>query len=163
MIPTHIIGNIPCKVLGYDRLHVECHLNTIVLEGTYVLQQVITECGTCWYVNCCQQIGCLAIVTINVERETVVESSEVDTCIPCCGLFPSQLVVILVRTYSLVIVVTERILSIRVTYYIKWSIVEVIDTILLTSLTPTYTEFEIIKPFYIFQEALVVDLPGKGC
>ena len=35
---TYIIGNIPCKVLGYDRLYVECQLNTIVLEGTYVLQ-----------------------------------------------------------------------------------------------------------------------------
>ena len=141
MVPAYIIGNIPCKVLGYDRLYIECQLNTIVLEGTYVLQQVITECSTCCNVNCCQQIGSLAIVTINVERETIVESSEVDTSIPCCSLFPSQLVVIFVRTYCLVIIVTEWILSIRVTYYIKGCVVEVVDTILLTGLTPTHTEF----------------------
>ena len=58
--------------------------------------------------------------------------------------------------------ITERILGIRVTTHIERHIVEIVDTILLTCLTPSQAKFQLVNPSDILHEWLIVDFPSQG-
>ena len=61
------------------------------------------------------------------------------------------------------VVATKRIVGIPVAFHIERHIVEVLVDVLLTSLTPSHTELQVVEPLHVLHERLVVDLPCKGC
>ena len=81
MVPSYVIGYIPCKVLCDNRLYVKRQLQAIVFQGANILKLQVARYRTSRNRNGSQQVGGLAIIAINIETKTSVQGCKIQTCI----------------------------------------------------------------------------------
>ena len=165
-------GQLPLQVLCLDGTHGECSLDTLVLQRTDIAQHLVTEVRTCRNGGSVDQVGGLTIIVVYATADAVAEQGEVQTDVRSCGGLPLQVLVIGIGTVEQTAVVeaNEGITSVHTggVHVIGGKIIVVADAVLLTGLTPTETELQLVKPFGVLQEGLFVDLPtkcyrGEGC
>ena len=46
VVPSYVVGYIPHKILGNDRLDIKCQFHTIVFQRTDILKETVAKVGT---------------------------------------------------------------------------------------------------------------------
>ena len=163
MVPAYIVCQLPCKVLCNNRLYIKCQFKTVVSQRSDVAELLVTEVGHGRNIYRCQQIFRVAAIGIKTHTEASVQYRQVKTNVVGSSLLPSQIWIVVIGARCVVICATERIHGIRITTNVKRHIIEVCNTILLTSVTPVQTKLQFIDPINVLEERFVVNLPCKSC
>ena len=159
VVPSYIVVDLPCEVLGYYRTCVDRCFYTIVAKRTDVLNQVVTKVGTCCHRYRADKVGCLTVVVFHATIDAALQEAPVETGIVGGCLFPLQVAVIYFRTKCVVSLVTDCVLCILVTGHIAWQVVEVVTDVLLSGYTPTQTQLQFIECIAVSQELFFAYLP----
>ncbi len=161
LVVSHVVVQLPREVLGHDRTHRRGELDTLVVERSDVGGHGVLEVAAGCHIHGVDKVCGLAVVVVEVEGQPVVEEAEVKTGVPCGGLLPCEVRVVNVRKIGHAVVAhwVEGVLCV-------WSVCGnpsvVANAFLLTCLTPTETELEVVDSLNVAEERLVVDAPSQG-
>ena len=162
LVPSEVVADLPVPVFRLYGAPSSSHLDTGVVQRADVAGHLVREVGSHGNHNRVDQVLGLTMIEVEVQGQTVVQDSEVQTGIPCGGLLPSQCVVVGIRTIGAAIAVEQRIVSALFVGCICRNIRIVADSFLLTGDTPACAQLQVRKPFGVLQERLVVDFPSQG-
>ena len=161
LVVSYVVVHLPSEVLRYDRTNGCGELDTLVVQRADVVGLGILEVTASGHIHRVDQVSGLAVVVVEVEGQAVIEQAQVETCVPCGGLLPSEVRVIHIRTIGHAFV-AQWIIGISLVGRIGRNPRIVTNTFLLTGLTPAETEFEVIDGLDITQERLIIDTPSKS-
>ena len=77
---------------------IDAELKTLVLQCTYISQQLIAEVSSGRSRNGVQQVLRFTEVIVDCTRDTSIQETVIDTYVPGCGFFPLQVLVIRLRS-----------------------------------------------------------------
>ena len=164
-----VVGSVNAKfyepILCLDRTTCDSNLKTLVLQCSCIHKEGIVEVLTCSNGSCTEQVSCLAVVSIKVYGQSLVEHTIVDTYVPCCGCLPCQFVIVCqwAIEQTSIVTATDRIEVVITCTLCIGSGVILSTSILLTCLTPTKAEFQVADSVYILKEAFFLNAPCEGC
>ena len=161
LIVSNVYAHFEEPVVCLDNLSIDSEFNTCILQLTSIEHHCVIEVHTSWNCRSAEKVGCLTLVNIKSHSEALVPHTEVKTEVIGCCCLPSKVFIVNERAPERTIVVrTYRISEVGVcAVYVSRSIV-LSTSILLTSLTPTETEFEVTDCLYVLEESLFVNLPS---
>ena len=169
LVPSHIEAGVPGEILGVDHTGTECSLKTEVAERTDVLVKHVGGERTGCSRHESQKVFGVTQIPVESHSETVVEETKVDTDVPS---LPFQICIVASRIIGVTdelsvldvctgphIGIVGTILALLIYRHIR----EVTAYRLLTGLTPTETELEVVDHISRrLEERHVVDFPSKG-
>ena len=167
MVVGEVARDFPHPVLGDNRTCGEHDFNTFVHQSTDIAGDLVREVGTASHECGVNQVGGLAVVSVYATREAVLEETEVQSGIIGCRGFPLEVFIVGIRAIhqtisshthngiTAVLISTVDVVGVEV--------VVVSDAVLLTSLTPSQTELQLVEPSGILQELLFADEPAESC
>ena len=91
LVIRNVETNLPTQIFLLDGHYIDGTLDTLVLQVTYVHQQVVGEVSTSSYRNLIQQVLGLALVYIDATIDAVASETEVQTNVIGCCLLPLNL------------------------------------------------------------------------
>ena len=91
LVIGNVETNLPTQVLLLDGHYIEGTLDTLILQVTYVHQQIVGKVGTSSYRNLVQQVLGLALINIDATIDAVASETEVQTNVIGSCLLPLNL------------------------------------------------------------------------
>ena len=162
VVPRNVVLEVPGEVLRHDGLHVETELNAIVLQRTDVLGHDAGRSRSHGDDDGVQQVGGLAVVTVQIPHEASVLGREVQTGVVGRRGLPLQTGIVGRRTGRIVVLAAEGVHGIVVTDGVHRLVGEVGADALLTGLSPSEAQFQVVEPRGLLHELLTADAPGKS-
>ena len=132
-----VVCYLPTPIFCLDRTNGCSKLETSIVQRTNIAGHLIAEVRTCRNIYRVNQVFCLTIVPIEIELQTVVQESQVNTDIPRSCLFPCQIRVISIWTIGHTIIQANVVICMSQVRSISRDISIVTNSFLLTGNTPT--------------------------
>ena len=162
LVVGEVVCQLPTEVGSLDRTNSSSKLETGVVQRTDVAGQLVAEVATCRDKYCVDQVLGLAVVPVEVEHQTVAQEAQVETGVPGSGLLPGKVGIDCIRTIGCTVGECDVIVCVVNVWSVGSDVGIVADTFLLTSDTPTQTQFHVVDRLNILQEALFLHLPCKS-
>ena len=132
---------------------IDAEFKTLVLQCTYIGQQLIAEVGSGRSRNGVQQVLRFTEVIVDCTRDASIQETIIDTYVPGSGFFPLQVLVVRLRSNQRVFGVTEIIVGTCLGVHIAGHIrIVSVTQVLLSGHTIAQTQLQVRDSVHILQE-----------